>query len=86
MDKIFKKWNKYVHSYNENSIKRQNLISATHVVIDLIKEAKKEVFDDIEDWLSEGGAGDWRAWDSGYLDRYDKLKKKHLQPPHKRSR
>ncbi len=25
------------------------------------------------------GEDDWRAWDSDYLDKYDELKKKHLQ-------
>ena len=49
----------------------------------IIFNAKNEVFDDIEDWLSADGEQDWRAWDSDYLDKYDKLKKKHLQPTHK---
>jgi len=47
-------------------------------VQDLLKQAKKEVFDDIEDWLSQDGENDWMAWDSDYLDKYFELKKHHL--------
>ena len=48
------------------------------IMIPEIIKAKKELFSDIKDWLSQEGENDWRAWDSDYLDEYDKLKKKHL--------
>ena len=43
---------------------------------DTINLIKEEVISDVEEWLNE--EGDWRAWDSDYLDRYDKMRYKHL--------
>lgn len=42
------------------------------------KEFAKQIFDDIENWLSQDGEEDWMAWDSQYLDKYFELKKKYL--------
>ncbi len=43
---------------------------------DTITLIKEDVFCDVEEWLGE--EGDWRAWDSDYLDKYDKMRDEHL--------
>ncbi len=49
------------------------------VLKEKVRKRIEKVFDDVEDWLSQEGEDDWRAWDSDYLNKYDELKKKHLQ-------
>ena len=45
-----------------------------------LEAGKKEAFDFFEGWLN-GSDDDWRAWDSDYLDKYDKGKAKLLKTP-----
>ncbi len=53
MNKQIKKWMKYVESYNKNSLRKQSLMGSTHVVIDLILEARREVADKIKKRITQ---------------------------------
>ena len=69
--------------------KEKQLKNAKLIIRDLKQEVEnlkyvndqlpKMIFQEIVNWLSQDGENDWRAWDSTYLDEFDKLEKKYCK-------